>query len=68
LYFLLSYNLGEKNKWREGKMAETILKKYFRLEKELKTEGGEYTFNMEKALERNMLQGLVNDGFLDGDV
>jgi len=49
-------------------MAETILKKYFRLEKELKTEGGEYTFNMEKALERNMLQGLVNDGFLDGDV
>ena len=49
-------------------MAETILKKYFRLEKEFKTEGGEYTFNMEKALERNMLQGLVNDGFLDGDV
>jgi hypothetical protein len=48
------------------KMAETILEKYFRLEKELAAEGGECTFNLEKALERNMLQGLVNDGFGQG--
>ena len=47
-------------------MAETILEKYFRLENELAAEGGECTFNLEKALERNMLQGLVNDGFGQG--